>query len=73
MFAERCEQEGIVFIGPPASAIIAMGSKSASKTIMNKAGVPVVPGYHGDQQDVPFLKEQAGKVGNCTVHFLGFK
>src|SRR5512139_3861503 len=50
-FAEACERAGIVFIGPPASAIRAMGSKSAAKALMEKARVPLVPGYHGDEQD----------------------
>ena len=50
-FAEACEEAGIVFIGPPASAIRAMGSKSAAKALMEKAGVPLTPGYHGDNQD----------------------
>ncbi len=45
------ESEGVVFMGPPASAIDAMGSKSASKEIMLAAGVPCVPGYHGKEQD----------------------
>jgi len=62
-FAEACEKAGVVFIGPPASAIHAMGSKSASKQIMTNASVPVVPGYHGDNQDPAFLKQQAGQVG----------
>src|SRR5262245_28863296 len=46
-FAEACAAAGLVFIGPPAEAIRAMGSKSAAKTLMEKAGVPLVPGYHG--------------------------
>src|SRR5215470_4380623 len=50
-FAEACAKAGLVFIGPPASAIRAMGSKSAAKALMEKAKVPVVPGYHGDKQD----------------------
>eukprot|EP00158_Paraphelidium_tribonemae_P005283 Partr_v1_DN27264_c0_g2_i2_m38419 putative Biotin_carb_C len=62
-FAEKIEREGLIFIGPPASAIRAMGSKSASKSIMSKAGVPVVPGYHGDNQDPEFLKAQAAEIG----------
>eukprot|EP00002_Diphylleia_rotans_P012907 TRINITY_DN2520_c0_g1_i1.p1 TRINITY_DN2520_c0_g1~~TRINITY_DN2520_c0_g1_i1.p1 ORF type:complete len:726 (-),score=178.98 TRINITY_DN2520_c0_g1_i1:128-2305(-) len=61
-FASMCEKSGVVFIGPPASAIAAMGSKSESKKIMVDANVPVVPGYHGDNQDVGFLKEQAAKI-----------
>ncbi|KAJ1932211.1 hypothetical protein FBU59_006451, partial [Linderina macrospora] len=56
-FADRLDKEGVAFIGPPGSAMRAMGSKSESKRIMQAAGVPVVPGYHGDNQDVQFLKE----------------
>ena len=62
-FAELCANNGITFIGPPASAISSMGSKSASKHIMTRAGVPVVPGYHGDEQSEEYLLEQAQKVG----------
>ena len=62
-FAEACHRVGLVFIGPPVSAIRAMGSKSAAKTLMEKAGVPLVPGYHGDNQDPLFLKGQADKIG----------
>lgn len=62
-FAERCEKEGLVFIGPPASAIRAMGSKSASKDIMIAANVPVIPGYHGENQDMEVLKAEAKKIG----------
>ncbi|KAF7793593.1 hypothetical protein EIP86_004707 [Pleurotus ostreatoroseus] len=62
-FAEQLAKENIVFIGPPASAIVSMGSKSESKTIMSDAGVPVVPGYHGSNQDPDFLLEQAQKIG----------
>ena len=62
-FAAACEQAGIVFIGPPASAIRAMGSKSAAKSLMEKAQVPLVPGYHGDNQDPAFLQVQADQIG----------
>jgi len=62
-FAEACAKEGIVFIGPPASAIRAMGSKSAAKTLMARAGVPLTPGYHGDDQDPALLAREAGKIG----------
>jgi 3-methylcrotonyl-CoA carboxylase alpha subunit len=62
-FAEACEKAGIVFIGPPASAIRAMGSKSAAKDIMARANVPLVPGYHGDNQDAGFLNGEADKIG----------
>jgi 3-methylcrotonyl-CoA carboxylase alpha subunit len=62
-FAEACERAGIVFIGPPASAIRAMGLKSASKALMEKARVPLTPGYHGDNQDPDFLAKQAETIG----------
>ena len=62
-FAEACAAAGLVFIGPPASAIRAMGSKSAAKALMEKADVPLVPGYHGDTQDADFLQAQADKIG----------
>ncbi len=62
-FARKCEEAGIVFIGPPASAIDAMGDKSESKRIMLDAGVPCVPGYHGENQDEKFLHERANEIG----------
>jgi 3-methylcrotonyl-CoA carboxylase alpha subunit len=62
-FAQACVDAGIVFIGPPASAIAAMGSKSASKDIMGKAGVPLVPGYHGEAQDIALLGQEAERIG----------
>lgn len=62
-FAQACAKAGIVFIGPPASAIAAMGSKSAAKALMETAGVPLVPGYHGDNQDMEFLHLQADQIG----------
>ena len=62
-FAKRCEQEGIIFIGPPASAIEAMGSKSRAKQIMEDAGVPLVPGYHGDEQSAEYLLNEARRIG----------
>jgi 3-methylcrotonyl-CoA carboxylase alpha subunit len=62
-FATACEKNNIVFIGPPASAIDAMGSKSAAKDIMQKANVPLVPGYHGNNQEPEFLKSQADDMG----------
>ena len=62
-FAAACARDGIVFIGPPPAAIAAMGSKSAAKTIMGKAGVPLVPGYHGDEQDPELLAREAAKIG----------
>ena len=63
VFAQACADAGVVFIGPPVPAIAAMGSKSAAKEIMSKAGVPLVPGYHGDNQDEAFLALEADKVG----------
>ncbi|GGO81342.1 3-methylcrotonyl-CoA carboxylase subunit alpha [Marinobacterium nitratireducens] len=62
-FAKACEDNGIAFIGPPASAIAAMGSKSAAKAIMQDAGVPLVPGYHGADQSPALLKQEAEKCG----------
>jgi len=62
-FALACEQAGIVFVGPPAAAIRTMGSKAAAKTLMAKAGVPLVPGYHGDDQDAAVLGRQADAIG----------
>jgi 3-methylcrotonyl-CoA carboxylase alpha subunit len=62
-FAAACEKAELIFIGPPASAIRAMGSKSAAKSLMEKAQVPLVPGYHGDQQDLVFLQAQADQIG----------
>lgn len=62
-FADACAKAGLVFIGPPAAAIRAMGSKSAAKTLMEKAGVPLVPGYHGENQEPAFLQQQADKIG----------
>ncbi len=62
-FAQACADNGLVFIGPPASAIAAMGSKSAAKTLMEKAGVPLVPGYHGSNNEPAFLAEQALRIG----------
>jgi 3-methylcrotonyl-CoA carboxylase alpha subunit len=62
-FAAACAAAGIVFIGPPVAAIRAMGSKSAAKTLMEKAGVPLVPGYHGAEQAPAFLRAQADRIG----------
>ena len=62
-FARACADAGLVFIGPPASAIAAMGSKSAAKALMEKAGVPLVPGYHGGDNTPAFLAAQASKIG----------
>ena len=62
-FARACDEAGIVFIGPTVEAIEKMGSKSAAKALMQTAKVPVVPGYHGDNQDAEFLAGQADIVG----------
>ena len=62
-FAEACERAGLVFVGPPAAAIRAMGLKDRAKALMEKAGVPIVPGYHGERQDAVFLKRRAGEIG----------
>src|ERR1700756_3113837 len=61
-FAEACAKAGMVFIGPPPSAIRAMGSKSAAKALMAKAGVPLVPGYHGAEQGVAALTAEAARI-----------
>ena len=62
-FAEACAKAGLVFIGPPPAAIRAMGSKSEAKKIMEKAKVPLVPGYHGDDQSPDLLAKEAGRIG----------
>ena len=62
-FAQACADAGLVFIGPPPSAILAMGLKAESKNLMGKAGVPLVPGYHGADQDAALLKREAGQIG----------
>lgn len=62
-FAQACQDAGLVFIGPSADAIRAMGGKSESKRLMEAAGVPLIPGYHGDNQDAEFLKQQADSIG----------
>jgi 3-methylcrotonyl-CoA carboxylase alpha subunit len=62
-FALACENAGLVFIGPPVEAISAMGSKAAAKTLMHSAAVPLVPGYHGDDQDAGLLQNEADAIG----------
>ncbi len=62
-FCRLCAENDLVFIGPPVPAIEAMGSKSAAKQIMEKAGVPLLPGYHGEAQDLSVLKQAADKIG----------
>ena len=62
-FARACGDAGVIFIGPPPEAIAAMGDKSSAKALMEKAGVPVVPGYHGANQDPAFLAQEARRIG----------
>ncbi len=62
-FAEACAAAGVTFIGPPPASIRAMGSKSAAKALMEQAGVPLVPGYHGADQDPAVLADAAARIG----------
>nr|HEV8011732.1 acetyl-CoA carboxylase biotin carboxylase subunit [Bradyrhizobium sp.] len=62
-FAQACLDAGLVFVGPTADMMIAMGSKSGSKALMEKAGVPLVPGYHGEAQDEATLATAADRIG----------
>ncbi|MBC7917481.1 MAG: acetyl/propionyl/methylcrotonyl-CoA carboxylase subunit alpha [Rhodoferax sp.] len=62
-FAQACANAGLVFIGPPASAILAMGLKAESKQLLEKAGVPLVPGYHAADQDPTLLQREADRIG----------
>ncbi len=62
-FAEACSDAGITFVGPPPDAIRAMGEKHAAKVMMTAADVPVVPGYHGDDQDENLLAKAAADIG----------
>ncbi|MFZ9551590.1 MAG: biotin carboxylase N-terminal domain-containing protein, partial [Hylemonella sp.] len=62
-FASACAQAGLVFVGPPATAIRAMGLKAESKRLMALANVPLVPGYHGDDQDPHLLLHEANRIG----------
>jgi 3-methylcrotonyl-CoA carboxylase alpha subunit len=62
-FARAIEAAGLIFLGPPASAIDAMGSKSAAKALMEQAGVPLVPGYHGEAQDLDTFRDAAQRIG----------
>jgi 3-methylcrotonyl-CoA carboxylase alpha subunit len=66
-FAEACEKAGLIFVGPPASAMRAMGSKSAAKALMERSGVPLLPGYHGEVQAPDFLADQAARIGFPVV------
>ena len=63
VFAEACREADIVFIGPPDEAIRTMGSKATAKSLMERAGVPLVPGYHGKRQEPTFLRQRAGEIG----------
>src|SRR3954451_25052873 len=62
-FAQACADAGLVFVGPTAAMMTAMGSKSGAKALMEKAGVPLVPGYHGEAQDEATLAKAAGNIG----------
>src|SRR6202047_5010479 len=62
-FAQACFEAGLIFVGPTADMIRAMGSKSGSKMLMEKAGVPLVPGYHGEAQDDATLAKAADQIG----------
>ncbi|MBA4245641.1 MAG: 3-methylcrotonyl-CoA carboxylase [Pseudomonas sp.] len=62
-FARAIEEAGLIFLGPPAAAIDAMGSKSAAKALMEAAGVPLVPGYHGEAQDIDTFRQAAERIG----------
>lgn len=62
-FAAACAKAGIVFVGPSTEAIAAMGDKAAAKRLMEKAGVPLVPGYHGEAQDAALLEKEAARIG----------
>src|ERR1700744_389074 len=62
-FAQACFDAGLIFVGPTAEMMTAMGSKSGSKLLMEKAGVPLVPGYHGEAQDETTLADAANRIG----------
>ena len=62
-FAKKCADAEIAFVGPPVEAIEAMGSKSKAKKLMETVGVPLVPGYYGDEQDVSYLSQKADRIG----------
>ncbi|MCW9017799.1 MAG: acetyl-CoA carboxylase biotin carboxylase subunit, partial [Kangiellaceae bacterium] len=62
-FAQKCSDNNVIFVGPPVGAIEAMGSKSEAKSIMQNAGVPLVQGYHGDDQSESLLQQEADKIG----------
>ena len=62
-FAEACAAAGLIFVGPPASAMRSMGSKALAKTLMQRAGVAIPPGYHGDAMDLATLAAAAEHIG----------
>ena len=66
-FAAACKKAGVVFIGPSPEAIAAMGDKAAAKRLMEKAGVPLVPGYHGEAQDAAHLEKEAARIGYPVI------
>ena len=66
-FARAVREAGLTLIGPPPEAIEAMGSKSAAKVLMERAGVPLVPGYHGERQEADFLRDQADAIGYPVI------
>jgi 3-methylcrotonyl-CoA carboxylase alpha subunit len=66
-FADACAAAGLIFVGPPASAMRAMGSKAEAKTLMERSGVPLLPGYHGADQDPAMLADVARKIGFPVV------
>jgi 3-methylcrotonyl-CoA carboxylase alpha subunit len=66
-FARAVRDAGLVFVGPPPEAIAAMGSKSAAKTLMARAGVPLVPGYHGERQEADYLRGEADAIGYPVI------
>ena len=66
-FAEQCQKEGVIFVGPPSTAIRDMGIKSTSKKIMIDANVPVIGGYHGDNQEVCTEKRYSSQQINVVV------
>ena len=66
-FAAACGKAGIVFVGPTPEAIAAMGDKAAAKRLLEKAGVPLVPGYHGEAQDPARLEKEAARIGSTSA------
>jgi acetyl-CoA carboxylase biotin carboxylase subunit len=66
-FAERCRQDGVVFIGPPAQAIRDLGNKTVARTIMSRAGVPVIPGLHQTSEDLQLFSREAERLGYPVI------